>query len=73
MVVNTKAVRKLAIERPEAKDKKPAQKQIDAELRRAVSDYEQLRTAIHKQCLWNLASRLKMAPEELEDDWFSLT
>jgi hypothetical protein len=73
MVVNTKAVRKLTIERSEAKDKKPPKKQIDKELTIAVSDYQQLREALHKQCLWNLAGRLKMAPEELEEDWFSLT
>lgn len=56
-----------------AAKKRPTQKQIDAELGKAKGDYEELCRAIHKQLLWNVASRLGMAPEELEDDWASIT
>lgn len=53
--------------------KKPTQAVIDKEMGRAASDYNELVHALHKQCLWNLASRLKMAPEELEEQWAEMT
>lgn len=56
-----------------AAKKKLTRKEIDKELAIAVSDYNELMHALHKQCLWNLAGRLGMAPEELEEDWASLT
>lgn len=53
--------------------KKPTAKERDKVLRRYVSDYEQAVHALHKQFLWNAASALGMAPEELEEDWATLT
>lgn len=54
-------------------NKELTRKELDAELARAVSDYQEIVHVLHKQCLWNLAGRLGMAPEELEEDWVSLT
>ena len=55
------------------KPKKPTQKQIDKELSQAANDYSELCHVLHEQMLKNVASRLGMEPEELEDDWASIT
>lgn len=55
------------------KEKKPTKKQISDELERAARDYNELCHVLHRQMLWNVASHLKMAPEELEEEWGALT
>jgi hypothetical protein len=56
-----------------AKKKKVSKKQISAELQRAARDYQELCLVLHRQALWNVASHLKMAPEELEEEFAALT
>lgn len=55
------------------KTKKPTKVQISTELERAARDYNEICHTLHRQMLWNVASYLKMAPEELEEEWAALT
>lgn len=56
-----------------ASKKKPTKREIESELQRAAHDYDEIRHVLRQRMLWNVASHLGMAPEELEDQWADLT
>jgi hypothetical protein len=52
---------------------KPSKRKITETLKRAARDYDSLCQALHRQILWNAASELEMAPEELGEEWEAMT